>query len=223
MPTPGTALCAAGNQQRDSCQGDSGGPLFVETDGGNDVIVGVVSYGNGCATVYPGVYTRVSAYYDWITDRIGLSPPAPPSSPPSPIDCACSSVDTGCLSGGASVSSRCGCNVHLEGDPARFCYVSYPDVCPSSSPSSFVSGAAWIDCALPLPPPPPPSLPGSCSNACYSSGSDDYNDDGYCDDGGPGADYGACDYGTLYTLLTLHTNPNHIHIPYGSRIAQSSE
>ena len=36
-----------------------GGPLFVSTDDGEYIQVGIVSYGYGCATQYPGVYTRV--------------------------------------------------------------------------------------------------------------------------------------------------------------------
>lgn len=70
---PTIMLCAGWpDGGRDACQGDSGGPLVQKqpmTD--STVLVGVVSFGKGCARQdTPGVYTRVSAYVDWINDRI---------------------------------------------------------------------------------------------------------------------------------------------------------
>ncbi|XP_057369717.1 trypsin eta-like [Daphnia carinata] len=51
----------------DSCQGDSGGPLFTANGDGTFVQHGIVSWGQGCAlAAYPGVYTQVSYFLDWI-------------------------------------------------------------------------------------------------------------------------------------------------------------
>jgi len=54
-------LCAGMTQGgTGTCQGDSGGPLTVAADGGQRRIVGVVSWGDGCAKPNkPTVYTRV--------------------------------------------------------------------------------------------------------------------------------------------------------------------
>ncbi|KAI1289437.1 Mite allergen Der p 3 [Halotydeus destructor] len=62
-----TMVCAGYEEGgKDACQGDSGGPLVKEIDGVN-VLVGVVSWGFGCARRHnPGVYTQVSKYVDWI-------------------------------------------------------------------------------------------------------------------------------------------------------------
>jgi len=53
----------------DAYEGDSGGSLVV-TGADYDIQVGVVSWGIGCASKdFPGVYTRVTAKYDWIRIR----------------------------------------------------------------------------------------------------------------------------------------------------------
>ncbi len=58
---------------KDACSGDSGGPLFVN-ENGTMVQTGIVSWGDDCGVAnFPGVYTKVSNYIDWIEDITGLS------------------------------------------------------------------------------------------------------------------------------------------------------
>ncbi|KAH8279228.1 hypothetical protein KR026_004322 [Drosophila bipectinata] len=72
LPITPRMVCAARPGQ-DSCQGDSGGPLVgLQPEGGPAKLFGIVSWGLGCANPnYPGVYTRVSAFRNWIYAHMG--------------------------------------------------------------------------------------------------------------------------------------------------------
>lgn len=69
-------MCAGGRIDRDSCKGDSGGPLMTLDVGPHYKIrtiqQGIVSYGQTpCGQLnWPGVYTRVAPYMEWILDNL---------------------------------------------------------------------------------------------------------------------------------------------------------
>ncbi|XP_075147746.1 serine protease ea-like isoform X1 [Haematobia irritans] len=68
-------MCASGQAGVDSCGGDSGGPLVIQQRVDKRdvyVLAGIVSFGpKPCALAgWPGVYTRVGAYADWILNNI---------------------------------------------------------------------------------------------------------------------------------------------------------
>lgn len=63
-------LCAGGENGKDSCRGDSGGPLMAERDA-RMYLAGVVSFGYECGlSGWPGVYTRVNKFRDWIEGNL---------------------------------------------------------------------------------------------------------------------------------------------------------
>lgn len=73
------AEAAGGKGGKDACQGDSGGPLVTSgrgdgvTPGQNYDLIGVVSWGAGCADAdYPGVYARLTHQLPWIQRHAGL-------------------------------------------------------------------------------------------------------------------------------------------------------
>lgn len=68
-------ICAGGDKGLDSCRGDSGGPLMsIEIVSGAPYwyLVGIVSFGpNPCGKEdWPGVYTKVGSYVDWIESKL---------------------------------------------------------------------------------------------------------------------------------------------------------
>lgn len=74
------SMLCAGDSGEDSCQGDSGGPLIVlgETPE-EDIQVGVVSWGEECASQEkPGVYADVAYLQSWIDSMICQNGDSPP-------------------------------------------------------------------------------------------------------------------------------------------------
>lgn len=69
-----TQICAGQPRgDTDACSGDSGGPLIKLNRNGCPYQVGIVSWGVRCGVPdSPGVYTRVSAYAEWIRAVTGL-------------------------------------------------------------------------------------------------------------------------------------------------------
>jgi len=65
-------ICAglAPYNERDTCQGDSGGPMVFKNAQNRWEIVGLTSWGSGCAAGYPGVYHRVTDSLPWINSHI---------------------------------------------------------------------------------------------------------------------------------------------------------
>lgn len=58
----------------DACKGDSGGPLVCQDVNNVTYVWGIVSWGENCGKPeFPGVYTRVANYFDWISNHVGRS------------------------------------------------------------------------------------------------------------------------------------------------------
>jgi trypsin len=56
---------------KDSCQGDSGGPLLLSSETGEKILVGVVSWGEGCARPGKyGVYSKINSVSRWIENSV---------------------------------------------------------------------------------------------------------------------------------------------------------
>ena len=66
-----SGMMCAGYPGIDACTGDSGGPLVLRRsdEKGGNVLLGIISWGEDCGKKF-GVYTRVSAYREWIRSVI---------------------------------------------------------------------------------------------------------------------------------------------------------
>jgi len=157
-PVPNSKMCGY-KQGTDSCQGDSGGPLVVKEDG-RWTVVGVVSYGLGCArTGYAGVYARVTNYLDWINTNIAdgwcssesftaTTTPASNSNNSNGQSCDMTCTNVGQLTADCSlngVPSRCDGGVCYSKDGTNLCQM-FGNPCgqaPTTTP------APGINCAKP--------------------------------------------------------------------------
>lgn len=72
-------LCAGfAGGGKDACQGDSGGPLLGGSAETSWHLIGIVSFGNGCAeAAFPGVYHRTWTTMSWLSRTRRFGPFAP--------------------------------------------------------------------------------------------------------------------------------------------------
>jgi len=59
-------ICAGAEIGKDACTGDGGSPLVCQAKSGRWTVMGLVTWGVGCASDVPGVYARVSHFRNWI-------------------------------------------------------------------------------------------------------------------------------------------------------------
>jgi secreted trypsin-like serine protease len=167
-------ICAGElNGGKDACQGDSGGPLFLKGNSSEqDVDLGIVSFGYGCAQAgYPGVYTSIPYVLPWIMKQIeilnltstiktpvgwkGFTPPpglnaTTPSYANQDLACACTSDG---ISGGTQ-TGIIGCQSSSSGN---FCYAKGGSDCIGATSSANFTNASWIPCVTSTVPTPTPT------------------------------------------------------------------
>lgn len=134
------SMFCAGETGKDSCQGDSGGPI---TSIDNTTLIGIVSWGDGCAyPLKPGVYARVGNpdIHDFITQTASLVPtptpvptPAPTRSPTVLGQGQCGLPYTLTLGANAfNNAPASGITVSTAGTPCNFGATGYAGETPSS-------------------------------------------------------------------------------------------
>ncbi|XP_016955519.1 brachyurin [Drosophila biarmipes] len=67
-----TNICIKTTGGISTCNGDSGGPLVLND--GSNTLIGATSFGIalGCEVGWPGVFTRITSYLDWIEAKTGV-------------------------------------------------------------------------------------------------------------------------------------------------------
>ncbi|KMQ86492.1 peroxisomal membrane protein pex16 [Lasius niger] len=66
-----SSMCAGGEVGKDACTGDGGSPLVCSINNGPYQVVGLVTWGIGCADAgVPGVYTNVYYFLSWIKQQM---------------------------------------------------------------------------------------------------------------------------------------------------------
>ena len=189
-------LCA-GAPNKDSCQGDSGGPLIIKTTDSIFELIGVVSWGYGCADPqYPGIYAKVWAVKDWITSHTSTNPrpppkplpplmPSPQPSPPympSPQPSPPTQRLLDCKGNDYTGYENYIGDGYCDDGTWDFFFNCDRFQCDEGD----CDNCDYQNNITESPSPPPVD----CTNTCQ------YNNDGECDDGGPTSAFSICNLGT---------------------------
>jgi len=132
-------MICAGNLEEggiDSCQGDSGGPLTWRDGAGKWNIIGVVSWGIGCADArFPGVYAEVFKALDWVksNSQAGGSGTCDGTNP-NPTTTTEAGESTTSASEGGCVSEWIGDSYCDDDNNTEECEFDGGDCCPGSDP-----------------------------------------------------------------------------------------
>jgi secreted trypsin-like serine protease len=97
-------LCTDTSDGQSTCAGDNGGGLFVTIDG-RRVLIGIASfYVDHCERGVPAVFTRLTAFNDWLDENFDNPPevdlPTPTLPPNGDDNCVCDCRCYTCPSGG---------------------------------------------------------------------------------------------------------------------------